>query len=170
MDAEVRQGGSGSPLEGVWIAPDPSGTVKEPSPPEAEKSELHAEAERFVEWFVALLARTSAPEPRMTPTVRAGWADAYEKLRRIDRKEKAEIVKVCEWARGDPFWSGNFYAPTKLRERKDGISRYDLFLSKLKSPNGNARTQRPNPRDCESTRIAIADYEAYDKRVAAGGV
>lgn len=109
-------------------------------------NELTLEAGRFVEWFVELLARTGAPTPRLTPTVRAGWADAYEKLRRIDGKEKAEIVRVCEWARADSFWSGNFYAPTKLRERKDGISRYDLFLQRLKSPNATSTTLRPNGR------------------------
>lgn len=148
------------------VAPDPSGTVKEPSTPEGQ--ELKAEAERFVDWFVALLARTAAPKPRLTPTVRARWVDAYEKLRRIDGKEKVEIAKVCEWVRADPFWSGNFFSPVKLRETKDGVSRYNLFLTKI--AHANSRPQRPNPRDCESTRTSLAGYEALDQRMAAGGV
>lgn len=126
--------------------PEPSLTAKEPPSVPVATSELTLEAGRFVEWFVELLARTNAPTPRLTPTIRAGWAAVYEKLRRIDGKEKAEIARVCEWARGDPFWSGNFYAPTKLRERKDGISRYDLFLQRLKSPNATSTTVRPNGR------------------------
>lgn len=117
-------------------------TEKEPP----ETNELTLEAERFVVWFIELLGKTGAPASRLTPTVLAGWRDTYEKLRRIDGKEKAEIAKVCEWARGDPFWSTNFYAPTKLRERKDGISRYDLFLERLKKPNGTSTTVRPNGR------------------------
>jgi hypothetical protein len=87
----------------------------------------------------------------LTPTIRAGWASTYEKLVRLDGKTKVEIAKVCEWARNDSFWRTNFYSPTKLRDRKDGISRYDLFLSKLNSPNGNAPHLRPNSRFCEAS-------------------
>ena len=122
-----------------------------------KRSELEEEAGRFVDWFLALLARTGAPAPRLTPAIRTGWEQTYEKLVRIDGKTKAEIAKVCEWARSDPFWSGNFYAPTKLRERKDGISRFDLFTAKLNSNGSNSTFQR-NSRFCEATARAIQDY------------
>lgn len=146
------------------VAPDPS---IEPSINQkvddhpTEQTELSASADRFVDWFVSLLARTNAPEPKLTPTIRAGWSDAYEKLRRIDGKEKVEIAKVCEWARADPFWSTNFYSPAKLRERKDGISRYDLFLSKLKSPHASSTNQRSNSRALgdNSNISALEEYE-----------
>lgn len=130
-----------------------------------EETELTLEAGRFVEWFIELLGQTGAPPTRLTPSIRKGWADAYEKLRRIDGKSKDEIVKVCRWARADPFWSGNFYAPTKLRERKDGVSRYDLFLSRIStSPNnGHPKTQQPNGRSF--SQGADVDYDAIADRI-----
>lgn len=128
--------------------------ITKEEPKTGDLDELKAEANRFVDWFVALLSRTGAPEPRLTPAIRSRWADSYEKLRRIDGKEKPEIVKVCEWVRADGFWRDNFFSPVKLRDRKDGIARYDLFLSKLNSPNnGNSQYQRPNPRLTSNSRV-----------------
>ncbi len=114
--------------------------------------------EKFVDWFLDLLKRTKAPEVRLTVTNRAAWADAFDKLQRIDGKSKAQIWKACEWARNDPFWSGNFYAPTKLRERKDGVARIDLFLDRMANPQ-NESHRKSNGRGFEQTHdlTAITD-------------
>ncbi len=145
------QTGHGSPPEGVRIAPDPSGTVIEPSPDEIEEREntpdISSEGAKFVVWFISLLKDTGAPVPRLTESIRAMWADNYDKLIRIDGREKKEIAQVCRWARADHFWRSNFLSPMKLRERKDGVSRYDLFLCKLKNHDAplNGHTVRSEP-------------------------
>lgn len=145
-------------------------TVIDPSiEPSKKEDELTLEAARFVEWFIAELKATGAPEPRVTPGMRTSWAGAYEKMRRIDGRSKEEIVKVCRWARRDPFWSGNFMSPAKLRQKnKDEVFYYDVFLNRI--TNGHSNVQRSNPRDCEANRSAINAYAEYDKQLAAGGV
>ncbi len=101
----------------------------------------------FVVWFIDLLGKTGAPPVRLTPSNEKSWRESYEKLRRIDGKEKAEIKQVCEWARNDGFWKKNFYSPSKLRDRKEGISFYDLLLCKLKNKDvANGHYQKPNGR------------------------
>lgn len=96
--------------------------------------ELTAESERFVNWFLLLLSETGAPITPPTTSVRAMWADTYQKLRRIDGKTKEQIVAVCRWARNDTFWQRNFLSPAKLRQKKDGISYFDSFTVKMSSP------------------------------------
>jgi hypothetical protein len=99
-----------------------------------EMSPLVDESYRFVEWFMKLLIETEAKVTELTPSSRALWADTYQKLVRIDGKEKEEIVSVCRWARNDSFWKGAFMSPAALREKKNGISKYDQFLNRMNSP------------------------------------
>ncbi len=108
-------------------------------PPEdgvGEATPLQLESLAFVAAFLDLLDRTGAKLTPPTLSARRAWADAYEKLVRIDGKPKAEIWAVCRWAREDPFWSKNFFSPAKLREKKDGVSYFDRFNSKRTSQHG----------------------------------
>ena len=103
--------------------------------PKDAKPDLHVnpEAERFVDWFLALLDETGGVRPKLTKSNRYLWADTYDKLLRIDGKTKDEVKEVCRWARNDAFWQSNFMAPPKLRAKKDGVSYFDVFRNKMKS-------------------------------------
>ncbi len=121
--------------------------IKKKEPKGTPSLEIQTEAQRFVVWFIDLLGKTGAPPVRLTPSNEKSWRESYEKLRRIDGKEKAEIKQVCEWARNDGFWKKNYYSPSKLRDRKEGISFYDLLLCKLKNKDtANGYHQKPNGR------------------------
>lgn len=104
-------------LDGLGASP------KDPHP--------NPEAEAFVDWFLALLAETGAPVPKLTASSRHGWADAFDKLIRIDGKTADQVHRVCRWARNDSFWRGNFMSPVKLRDKRDGVSYCDFFLNKM---------------------------------------
>ncbi len=98
-----------------------------------------------------------------TPEFEAAWSDWLSYRSEIKKKlvassAAAQLKKLESFGLADAVES----IRNSIQNQWQG-----LFLPKT---NGNARTQRPNPRDCESTRTAIADYEAYDKRMAAGGV
>ncbi len=141
------------------MSPQPSGSINEPSTPPAPPSE----GDKFVDWFLGLLSKTSAPEPKMTSAIRALWIDTFDKLQRIDGKTKAQIWKACEWARNDNFWRGNFYAPTKLRERKDGVLRIDQFLHRLANPQ-HATSQKSTSRSFSESNLSA--FEQLDREMA----
>jgi len=109
--------------------------------PEKVKPSKHpnSEAERFVDWFLSLLAETGAPTPKLTPSNRYGWADAYDKMLRLDGRTKEQVKAVCNWARNDDFWRKNFLSPAKLRESNGGILRFDEFIAKM----GGVPAQKP---------------------------
>ncbi len=124
---------------------------QQPSDKDEEGKALKEEATKFVDWFLVLLAETGAPPLKITDGVKNGWADAYEKLVRIDGRKKEEIVKVCRWARRDPFWRDNFLSPAKLRQKdKQQVFYYDVFLNKL-THNGTSSHRGGSTRGFEQS-------------------
>jgi hypothetical protein len=88
------------------------------------------EGYRFVDWFVLLLAETGAPNIEVSAATRNRWADCYDKMIRIDKRTKEQVVLVCKFGRHDPFWRQNFFSPSKLRDKKDDVMLFDKFLAK----------------------------------------
>ena len=88
------------------------------------------EGYKFVDWFVSLLAETEAPKLDITEAARNRWADCYDKMIRIDKRTKEQVVLVCRFGRHDPFWRQNFFSPSKLRDKKDDVMLFDKFLAK----------------------------------------
>ena len=101
-----------------------------------QKREVSPEANMFATWF-----KTSLPSTMEIKNWHQSFTDAYDKLVRLDKRTDQEIREVCQWARTDSFWSGNFYSPAKLRERKNGITYFDLFREKMKSSNKSTNQQ-----------------------------
>lgn len=98
--------------------------------PQVADREMLAEGRKFAEWFNVNFKPThiTASNAQIDK-----WAQEYEKMRRIDRKTKEEIIAAVKWAREDEFWSKNFLTPMKLRSKdKQGVMYIDLFLEKLK--------------------------------------
>lgn len=121
----------------------------DPSRSERKKEdELSLDSVRFVTWFLALLKETGAREPVLTASIRATWAECYEKMIRLDGRDKKEVASVCRWARNDQFWRGNFMSPMKLRDKKDGVMYFDQFLNRMNNPN-HATHQHANGRNFE---------------------
>lgn len=71
------------------------------------------------------------------------WAEEFERLMRIDKREYADIVDMIKWAQKHDFWHTNILSPKKLREKwdvlflqrekdkKDGICKnYDFGFNK----------------------------------------
>lgn len=84
---------------------------------------------------MALWLRELMPENmRLAATWLDRWAEVFDAMAKLDKRKDDEIVKVCEWARQDSFWSRNFLSPVKLRERnKDGIQYFDVFVSAMQA-------------------------------------
>lgn len=117
---------------------DVAGQLAEQTPPVAEEPGKKASDEgyKFVDWFLALLKETEAPKLDVTDSMRNRWADTYDKMIRIDKRTKEQIVAVCKWARNDSFWRQNFLSPNRLRERKDDVMWFDLFLTRVGPGHG----------------------------------
>lgn len=49
------------------------------------------------------------------------WADAVDKLHRIDKQTIEDIQIVIEWCQNDPFWKQNILSGDKLREKWDQL-------------------------------------------------
>lgn len=139
---------------------------EEPSKPQ-KADELSLEANRFVVWFIELLAETGAKITDPTPSVRAMWADTYRLLVERDGKKKQDIVAVCRWARNDQFWAQNFMSPAKLRTKKEGISYFDRFHTRMENPNANQTARPTNSRLYE--QAGLDEIREYERRQMATG-
>lgn len=108
-----------------------------PLPPPAQKKSkpkdgrtLSLEGIQFASWF-----KGSLPEDVDVKNWQTTFAKAHDDLVRLDKRTTEEIKAVCQWARTDSFWQGNFHSPCKLRKRNpDGITYWDVFSQKMKTP------------------------------------
>ena len=126
-----------------------------PLPPLAQKKSkpkdgrtLSLEGIQFASWF-----KSSLPE---NMSLQSNWQEtfgkAHDDLVRLDKRTPEEIKAVCQWARTDSFWQGNFYSPSKLRTRnKDGVSYWDLFSQKMKTPAPGSRPDKPKFKGIQET-------------------
>jgi len=137
---DIGQTDDGHPRTETEAEAETEQKAKESSPPKPPA----LEKEKFVGWFLELLAATEAPKVRLSPSVRASWADCYDKMIRLDKRSKEEIKAVCHWAREDPFWRKNFLSPMKLRQQNDGgVMWFDAFTAKM-NDRGPAEKVRVN--------------------------
>jgi|688.fasta_scaffold452454_1 uncharacterized protein YdaU (DUF1376 family) len=103
------------------------GNEKKSFPP---KLEISDDGRKFAQWFNDKMKPESI-KPSQSDLDK--WGQEYDKLIRIDKKEKKQITDAVTWAREDEFWTKNFLSPLKLRQKnKDGIMYVDVFLEKLK--------------------------------------
>lgn len=120
-----------------------------------KRMEPSPEGNLFVEWFLQLLDRTEAPKPKLTIPAKSNWAIAYDRMLRIDGRTKDEVKAVCQWARSDSFWRKNFLSPIKLRERKDGVQYFDLFLSQMHAKPATDSKKTPTVWELQQRETAI---------------
>ncbi|WP_294344713.1 hypothetical protein [Prosthecochloris sp.] len=110
--------------------PSPEPESKKSLPKSFLESEYRKEAYEFADWFEPLTVESVKCD-------RDAWAQEWDKLRRVDGRENVdELLRAIQWARGDPFWSTNFFSPLKLRKRNDdGVMYIDVFLQKMRKQN-----------------------------------
>lgn len=71
------------------------------------------------------------------------WKDEIRKIIEIDKKPPHEIEFVIKWARNNEFWKSNFLSLLKLRKNnREGISYYNVFLTKIKNGNNTGSQQK----------------------------
>lgn len=118
----ARQGLDAAPMNGALL-PVP-GKVKKG----AKKKEPSAWALSFADWFRALL-----PEKIHLKTGwRVSWAICFDELVDAGKRDDVELAAVCEFARGDSFWSKNFFSPCKLLDRNpQGVYYYDVWMAAM---------------------------------------
>ncbi len=81
---------------------------------------------------------------------------------RIDGKTKAEIARVCRWAREDSFWGGNFLSPVKLRKKnKDSIPYFDVFSHRM---THETTTDRRTPSRSLKDNSSLDGFAAFDRQ------
>lgn len=120
-------------------AEEPDEPTEKPVGPEPS-----AEALKFVAWFLKLLKDTDAPEVKITDATERRWAQTYDLMIGRDKRTKEQVVAVCKWARNDPFWQNNFFSPSKLRHKKDGVMWFDMFLARVAPGSGGTAPTGPN--------------------------
>lgn len=60
--------------------------------------------------------RLPTKKPAAEPTLQS-WADAFDKLNRIDGQDWDAIAAVLEWSQTDSFWSKNILSGDKFRKQ-----------------------------------------------------
>ncbi|MBE0425775.1 MAG: replication protein [Nitrospirae bacterium] len=78
------------------------------------------------------------------------WADAIEKLHRIDKQTVEDIKTVIEWSQKDPFWKVNILSGEKLREK------WDVLYLQAKEAKKNLRDSHSDPIDKLKKKMGIA--------------
>jgi hypothetical protein len=117
------------------------GSVSEPATHKKTAACVSIAGLSFANWFRSTLpAKVS-----LVAGWRQKWARAYDDLLRLDKRDQAEIERVCQWARSDEFWAPQFQSPLKLRKRnRDGVTYYDLFVAKMNgAPPPRRRRKEP---------------------------
>lgn len=72
-----------------------------------------------------------------------GWADEFRKLTEIDKRDKALIKAVIDFATSDSFWQANILSAKKLREKFDTLDA--KRRSKTTSQNVTEQPKRNEP-------------------------
>lgn len=105
-----------------------------------EKAAVSERGLAFADWFRGTITAT-ANFPKQW---KDDWAAIFDAMIALDGRTEAEIAKVCQWARNDDFWSGNFLSPRKLRQRKDGVMYFDRFSAEMQAgAKGGSRRVQP---------------------------
>lgn len=107
---------------------------------EKKRKEIDPECYEFAQWFLTLLPREIAE--RVKEHELENWADVYDKLRRIDKRSREEIIAVVRYGRTS-WWSQNFLSPLKLRRNDpNGTPYYTVFYNQMKSSNANTTIEQ----------------------------
>ena len=69
------------------------------------------------------------------------WAETIHKLHEIDNYDYETIKSVIIFARNDDFWKQNFLSVATLRNKKNGVTKFQQILNKYKNGN-NTETRR----------------------------
>jgi len=100
--------------------------------------------ESTTQYQLALLLRKlilenlpNARVPKETPQGLNNWADAIDKLIRIDKKDPAEVREVITWCQRDEFWKANIRSGGKLREK------YDTLVLQMRRDKGGRAGKNP---------------------------
>jgi hypothetical protein len=91
----------------------------------------------FADWFKSTLPANT----NLGPNWRNSFAETFDELVRLDKRDPEEIRRVSAWARSDSFWQSAFMSPAKLRKRnKDGIQTFDFLVAKMKTSTTTGTT------------------------------
>jgi hypothetical protein len=128
-----------SPSDGTSIVPPQGqeGSPKKVPQRRVSNKEVSPEGIQFAQWF-----KSSLPETlNLRPNWQQSFAEIYDQLVRIDKRNPEQIREVSRWARTDGFWKSNFMSPSKLRDRNQGgIQYFDVFAEKMKRSTANKST------------------------------
>lgn len=106
-----------------------------------EESELPPEARQCAALLRDLILEND--EKARTPKDLTPWADAIDKLHRIDGRDWDEIEAVIRWCQDDSFWWKNILSGSKLRKQ------FTQLLASSKEPKPVKPGQEPWRKYCE---------------------
>ncbi len=95
------------------------------------------------------------------------WADCVRKLLRIDKCDLVELqclwAWVCDHQRGSFSWADNCRTPMKLRQKKDGLTYFEIIKTQMareSSAGGNHETRERHRKESLAERTARQTDEA----------
>ncbi len=126
-----------SESSGDETEPDP-GDEPEPEPPEKPKPAKY----KFEVEHHELAVRMSNSVKVRFPTAEINldqWADCIRKLIEIDKHTRPEIIRLWQWIvnhetgnrTGFSGWADNCRSPLKLRQRKDGVTYFEIIQRQM---------------------------------------
>jgi|GEM_PF-2126964 len=128
--------------------------------PEPENSPKKPSKYKFETHHHELAVRMSNPVVCRFPAQKIDldqWADCVRKLQEIDGHAREEIIALWHWIvnheRSGFSWADNCRTPMKLREKKDGLSYFEIIRAQMRReqthPAQSTKAQREAQRNAE---------------------
>lgn len=84
------------------------------------------------------------------------WADDFRKIVEIDKRDKAELREVIDWATSDSFWQANILSASKLRKQ------YTQLALKMNMKHPQLRQSRTE-KNKELLQQKMQEARGYDE-------
>lgn len=95
-----------------------------------------------------------------------GWLTAADRLMRIDKYSKAQIIWVIDWSQRNEFWQGNILSMPKLREKFDQLKTRALAENAKPQPQ---QFKTKSEQNLDAGRALMDQYLANPDQLAIGG-
>lgn len=148
---------------------------KNNSPPKLPSKEVEVEVEvdnkntsekKFSDAHVQLAEDLAKPIREKFPSQKINierWADDVRKLIDIDKHKPEQIAWLWNWIRnhrqGNFSWNDNCRTPGKLRERKDGLTYFEIIKNQALQESRAASGQEPSELDIRREAMCLQGYD-----------
>ncbi len=113
--------------------------IREDKSKPLRQNKIYSDEDMVLAKYFFTTIQTNSPNAK--PPLFNSWAEEIRFMRKIDKRDPADIRKLWDWASGDNFWRSNILSPVKLRKQWT-----QLELKQREHLNGGRRDGHGNGR------------------------